>query len=198
MDSITNVSPRDLVGAEHSHLEMVYKSRSWVINKCPAMLIGHNSIKFDESFLRHTFYKTLHPIYLTNTQGKIRGDTMHIAHAAALFSPERFTIPLSAKGKPTFKLGDLARANGIDLREEDAHDALADVRATLKLAQLLRRKVPEIWEQMLGNGTKKTALSFMHNNRCGHPCRIPYQHPHLAGNRLCGYRCIYVRQLRSQ
>ena len=62
---------------------------------------------------------------------------------------------------PAFKLGDLARANGIDFTEEEAHDVLADVRATVKLAQLMRERVPAIWEQMLINATKHGAIEFM-------------------------------------
>ena len=84
-----------------------------------------------------------------------------MAQAVAIFSPESITLPISIKGRPVFKLGELARANGIDFTEEEAHDALADVRATVKLARLLRERVPAIWEQMLINATKHGAIEFM-------------------------------------
>lgn len=161
---VTKVSPKDLVSSNYSHLQMIYEIRNWITKKCPCIFIGHNSIKFDEDFLRHAFYKTLHPLYLTNTDGNMRGDTLRIAQAASIFVPGSINVPLSEKGKPSFKLGDVARANDIDLKEEDAHDALADVRATLELARLLKRRVPEIWDQMLHNASKKAALSFMRSN----------------------------------
>jgi exodeoxyribonuclease-1 len=161
---VTKMSPKDLVSSNYSHLQMIYEIRNWVAKKCPCIFIGHNSIKFDEDFLRHAFYKTLHPLYLTNTDGNIRGDTMRIAQAAAIFAPGSINVPLSEKGKLSFKLGNIARANDIDLKEEDAHDALADVRATLELARLLKRRVPEIWDQMLHNASKKPALAFMRSN----------------------------------
>ncbi len=161
---VTGVSPKDLVAPNYSHRDMAGEIRDWIIRCSPCMLVGHNSIKFDETFLRHAFYRTLHPLYLTNTNGNNRADTMRMAQAAAIFAPGSITVPLSEKGNPSFRLGNLARANGIDFKEEDAHDALADVRATLELAKLLRRRAPEIWEQMLNNSTKKTALTFMRSN----------------------------------
>lgn len=94
----------------------------------------------------------------------MRGDTMRIAQAAAIFAPGSINVPVSEKGNASFKLGGIARANDIDLKEEDAHDALADVRATLELARLLKRRVPEIWDQMLHNASKKAALAFMRSN----------------------------------
>ncbi len=161
---VTRVSPDMLTSSNHSYLEMVQQIREWIGARSPAMIIGHNSIKFDESFLRQAFYQTLHPVYLTNTNGNCRGDTMRMAQAASIFAPSKISVPLSDKGKPTFRLGPLTRANNIEFDEDDAHDALADVKATVELARLLRRDVPDIWEQMALNATKKTALEFMKRN----------------------------------
>lgn len=161
---VTRVFPAMLSSSNHSHLEMVQQIRGWVGERSPSMIIGHNSIKFDESFLRQAFYQTLHPVYLTNTNGNYRGDTMRIAQAASILTPSKINVPLSDKGKPTFRLGPLTRANDITFDEDSAHDALADVQATIELARLLRRNSPEIWEQMLMNASKKSALEFMKRN----------------------------------
>jgi len=158
---VTGVRPAALLTAARSHLEMITLIRQWLLERSPSVLIGHNSIKFDETMLRQAFYQTLHPVYLTNTNGNRRGDTMRLAQATAIFSPGSITVPISAKGRPTFKLGDLARANGIPFTEEEAHDALADVRATVQLARLLRDRAPAIWEQMLINASKHGAIEFM-------------------------------------
>lgn len=158
---VTRVNPGMLMSANQCHLEMVQQIRSWMGERSPAMIIGHNSINFDETFLRQAFYQTLHPVYLTNTNGNCRGDTMRMAQAAAIFAPSQINVPMSDKGKPTFRLGPLTRANNIDFNEDDAHDALADVKATVELARLLRRNVPAIWEQMLVNASKKSAVEFM-------------------------------------
>jgi exodeoxyribonuclease-1 len=60
----------------------------------------------------------------------------------ALLEPAALTVPLTATGKPSFKLGDICRANGIALSEDEAHDALADTRATLALFRHLRAVAP--------------------------------------------------------
>ncbi|MDB5967226.1 MAG: exodeoxyribonuclease, partial [Polaromonas sp.] len=46
--------------------------------------------------------------------------------------------------RPSFKLEDLARANG--LMHEAAHDALSDVRATIALARLIRQAQPKLFD----------------------------------------------------
>jgi exodeoxyribonuclease-1 len=62
--------------------------------------------------------------------------------------PEGITWPLKDDGKPSFKLEDLARANG--LLHEAAHDALSDVRATIALARLIRTQQPKLFDFCLG------------------------------------------------
>jgi exodeoxyribonuclease-1 len=64
---VTKVRPSELLSRKYSHLEMVYEMRNWILQRTPSLLIGHNSIKFDENFVRHSLYKTLYPVYLTNT-----------------------------------------------------------------------------------------------------------------------------------
>jgi exodeoxyribonuclease-1 len=69
-----------------------------------------------------------------------------LAHAVAEHRPDAITIPLNAKGKPSFKLVHLVEANGLAL--DHAHDAQADTRATLALAKHLRDRAPEIWDAL--------------------------------------------------
>ena len=57
-------------------------------------------------------------------------------------------------GLPSFRLEDLAAANGVDTR--NAHDALADVEATLTLARLLRSQQPRLWDWALSLRDKHT------------------------------------------
>lgn len=161
---VTRVSPAMLTSSNYSYLEMMQQIREWISARSPAMIVGHNSIKFDESFLRQAFYQTLHPVYLTNTNGNCRGDTMRVAQAISIFAPDRIKVPLSDKGKQTFRLGALVRANNIEFEESDAHDALADVKATLELARLMRHSASEIWQQMTLNASKKSATEFMKRN----------------------------------
>ena len=78
-----------------------------------------------------------------------------------------------ADGQPSFKLEDLARANG--LLHEAAHDALSDVRATIALARLIRDRQPKLFDFAFGlrrkdrvaaeiglPATRETARPFLH------------------------------------
>jgi exodeoxyribonuclease-1 len=68
--------------------------------------------------------------------------------------PDGIVWPKKADGKPSFKLEDLARANG--LLHEAAHDALSDVRATIALARLIRDKQPRLFDFCLRSCTART------------------------------------------
>jgi exodeoxyribonuclease-1 len=59
-------------------------------------------------------------------------------------------------GKPSFKLEQLAAANG--LLHEKAHDALSDVRATIALARLVRRAQPKLFDWALNARDKAWVL----------------------------------------
>jgi exodeoxyribonuclease-1 len=60
---------------------------------------------------------------------------------------------------PSFKLGDLTRANGIE--HTGAHEALADVRATIALARLLKARQPRLFDWALGLRNQKTAMALL-------------------------------------
>ena len=161
----TRVTPTMLYAPNLSHLDMMREIRSWIGNRSPCMIIGHNGLRFDEPFIRQAFYQTLHPVYLTNTQGNYRGDTLHMAQAVSIYAPTKLTVPLSDAQRPSFRLGPLTRANHIDFDEADAHDALADVKATAMLAQHLNLHASEIWDRMMLNASKPQAMEFMKRNQ---------------------------------
>ena len=83
-----------------------------------------------------------------------------MAHAIAALRLEALTVPL-VDGKPSFKLGPLCRANGIDLAEAAAHDALADVRATLALMKLLRERAPDLFAMLMANARKDVRAALL-------------------------------------
>lgn len=79
---------------------------------------------------------------MTQVNGSTRLDILLLAHAVAALAPAALTIPVTGEGKRTFRLGPLCRANGVKLDEANAHDALADVRATMALAKFLKELAP--------------------------------------------------------
>ena len=159
--AITNVRPTILSNQELSHREFMHTIETWSAQWRPAIFLGYNSIGFDENMMRQGLYQSLHGPYLTNTNGNARGDIMRLAHAAYLFDENSLQIPMSSKGKPVFKLGALAKENDIDFDDNEAHDALYDVRKTIELASLIKQKVPNIWDAMIKNANKRYAIDLI-------------------------------------
>jgi exodeoxyribonuclease-1 len=125
----------------------------------PALFVGYNSLGFDEHLLRHALYKTLHSPYFTNTKGNSRTDAMRMVQATSLLVPNAIAIPADEKGQATFKLDRVAPANGF--KHEFAHDALADVEATIFLCQLASVRAPEIWSSFLRFSKKAAVTRYM-------------------------------------
>jgi exodeoxyribonuclease-1 len=141
---VTRVGPRAIAAAPLSCYEMTCQIRAFIERWSPAVLVGFNSISFDENMLRHAFFQSLHPTYLTNTNGNCRMDVLRLAHAVAAHQPDVLIVPQNEKGKPSFKLAHLVPANRLQL--DNAHDALADTRATVALASFIRQRAPQVWQ----------------------------------------------------
>lgn len=139
---VTGVTPAMLEDLPLSHLEMMAQIARIIVDCKPAMLIGYNTIRFDDEVLRQSFYQTLLPPYLAAMTGHGGPDVLTMLRAVVMLEPSAVAIPRDDAGKPIFKLDDVCRANSITLSEDDAHDALADVRATRDLFALLEPGEP--------------------------------------------------------
>jgi len=106
---------------------------------------GFNSIRFDDEFTRQMLYRNFRDPYAREWRnGNSRWDVIDLFRAAYSLRPEGFIWPEWEPGIPSFRLEDLARANGVE--HLDAHDALADVRATIEITKLLRRAQPKLYD----------------------------------------------------
>ncbi len=111
--------------------------------------VGYNTIRFDDEVTRFLFWRNLMDPYAREWQNQCgRWDLLDVVRLAYALRPEGITWPTAADGKPSFRLEDLTRANG--LVHEAAHDALSDVRATIALARLLRQHNPRLFDFALG------------------------------------------------
>ncbi|MFC7461326.1 exodeoxyribonuclease I [Hydrogenophaga defluvii] len=111
--------------------------------------VGYNTIRFDDEFTRFLFWRNLIDPYGREWQnGCGRWDLLDVVRLTYALRPEGIQWPTKADGRPSFKLEDLARANG--LVHEQAHDALSDVRATIALARLIRQHQPRLFDFALG------------------------------------------------
>jgi exodeoxyribonuclease-1 len=79
--------------------------------------------------------------------------------AADAVSPAQLADPLGPEGRPTFRLEQLALANGVV--HGSAHDALSDVLATVELCRLVHYKSPELWQRFVRFSNKATVADFV-------------------------------------
>ncbi len=134
-----------------SYYDLVYQMKEKFEDWSPAIFIGYNSINFDEEFLRNALFQNLHEnAYLTQINNNGRADALNIVQASSIFTPTAIKIP-DTKNK--FKLDLLAPLNNIE--HENAHDALADVIATIELCKLIKKNDGEFWDQSLQSSTKR-------------------------------------------
>jgi len=144
---ITGITPqiaRERGLAEHEFIARINAELSQ-----PATCgVGYNSIRFDDEFTRFALYRNFHDPYEREWRnGNTRWDLIDVMRMARALRPEGIAWPDHPDGRPSFRLEDLTRANGI--AHGAAHDALADVRATLALARLLRERQPKLFEYAL-------------------------------------------------
>lgn len=111
--------------------------------------VGFNNFRFDDEVTRFLFYRNyLDPYARERISSTSRFDLIDVARLTAALRPEGLSWPLNAKALPSFRLGDLAGANGLETR--GAHDAMADVEMTLGIARLIRDAQPRLWQWALG------------------------------------------------
>ncbi|AGU49994.1 exodeoxyribonuclease 1 [Variovorax paradoxus B4] len=120
--------------------------------------VGYNTIRFDDEVTRFLFWRNLIDPYAREWQNDCgRWDLLDVVRLTYALRPEGIEWPKKEDGKPSFKLEDLARANG--LLHESAHDALSDVRATIALARLIRERQPKLFDFAFGLHKKDRVAS---------------------------------------
>ncbi len=121
-------------------------------------VLGYNTLRFDDEVSRHLFYRNfLDPYSREWQQGNSRWDLIDLVRALYALRPEGINWPLKEDGSPSFKLEDLTQANGIE-HGAQAHDALADVRATIELAKLMKQAQPRLFDYLFNmRGKAKVA-----------------------------------------
>jgi exodeoxyribonuclease-1 len=102
--------------------------------------LGYNSLRFDDEFVRHGLYRNFFDPYEREWRGgNSRWDLLDALRLMHALRPDGIAWrPREDGGGTSFKLEHLAEDNG--LRIGDAHEALSDVRATIGLARLFRRR----------------------------------------------------------
>lgn len=162
---LTGITPETTLRngiSENSFIEAV-NSQFMRPGSCVA---GFNNISFDDEFIRAALYRSLmDPFRREWAGGNSRWDLLDVLRAARDLRPEGIVWPVDDEGKPTLRLEKLTEANGI--AHEEAHDALADVKATIAMARLLKEKQPKLFAYLYKARSKDHArgLIDLHTKR---------------------------------
>lgn len=117
-------------------------------------VLGYNTIRFDDEFTRYGFYRNFIDPYAREWRdGNSRWDLIDVVRLTRALRPEGIEWPRREDGAPSFRLEHLSAANGIE--HAGAHDALADVRATVALARLIRDRQPKLFDYLLAHRDKQ-------------------------------------------
>lgn len=122
--------------------------------------LGYNTLRFDDEVTRNLLYRNFYDPYAREWQnGNSRWDLIDIARAARALRPDGIQWPDNAEGVASFRLEELTRANGIG--HADAHDALADVHATIAVAKLIKQHQPKLFNYLFEHRLKSQALGLL-------------------------------------
>jgi exodeoxyribonuclease-1 len=139
------------IAAGISEFDAIKQIHQW-LNQPGTISLGYNTLRFDDEFLRFSFYRNLLPPYTHQYANQCgRMDLYPITVMYYLYKKEILNWPLLA-GKPSFKLEELSAANKLAIGR--AHDAMVDVEATLALAQRLYQE-KDMWNFLLGYFNKE-------------------------------------------
>lgn len=184
---ITGITPQECVARglpEHQFAERIHAA----LAQAGTIGVGYNSIRFDDEVTRFLLWRNLIEPYGREWQnGCGRWDLLDVARCAHALRPEGIEWPAGEDGHTTFRLERLSAANG--LAHAQAHDALSDVRATIALARLLRRRQPKLFDFCLALHKKDRVAREL-----GLPTTLREARPflHVSGRFGAARGCIAV------
>ncbi|XCN75125.1 MAG: exodeoxyribonuclease I [Candidatus Electrothrix aestuarii] len=122
--------------------------------------VGYNTLRFDDEVTRFGFYRNFIDPYAREWQnGNSRWDIIDLMRLAYALRPEDIHWPRKEDGSVSFKLEELTATNGIE--HDGAHDALADVRATIALARLIKTLKPRLYAYYFNLRSKHEAAKLL-------------------------------------
>jgi len=124
-----------------------------LMNTPGTISVGYNTLKFDDEFLRFSFYRNLLPPYTHQYQNACgRMDLYPLMAFYYLFKPAAIQWP-KINDKISLKLENLSQAN--QLAEGQAHHAMTDVKACVALAKKLRT-ARDVWDEAIRHFDRNT------------------------------------------
>ncbi len=156
---VTGITPQHAM--EHGLPEPEFMARIHEQLAMPGTCgVGYNSVRFDDEVTRYSLYRNFYDPYQREWKnGNSRWDIIDMLRLCRALRPEGIEWPDHEPGRPSFKLEDLTKANGI--AHEAAHDALSDVTATIAMAKLVKQKQPRLFDYVVNNRSKKAIAEML-------------------------------------
>ncbi len=141
---ITGLTPQKVNRLGMPEAEFITKIND-IFSEPDTVVAGYNSIRFDDEITRQALYRNFLDPYAREWQnGCSRWDIIDLVRTCYALRPEGINWPTNDDGVVSFRLELLTKANGI--AHEGAHDAVADVIATIEMAKLIKQKQPKLYE----------------------------------------------------
>jgi len=156
---VTGITPQQALAqgvCEAEFISAIHAELSWG-NTCG---VGYNSLRFDDEVTRNCLYRNFYDPYEREWRnGNSRWDIIDMVRLTAALRPEGIEWPQDPEGRPSFRLELLTQANGIS--HGGAHDALADVKATIDLARLVKKCQPRLYDFVWRHRGKREAAELL-------------------------------------
>ena len=167
---------------EHEFIKKIHDEFS----KPGTCIVGYNSIAFDDEYTRHTLFRNFLDPYSWHWQnGNARWDILNVARFCYAHKEEgSLNWVKNERNRPIFKLDRLAPANHIE--HTNAHDAMADVRATIGIARIIKETQPKFFNYALSLNDKKEVAQL-----------VKPLHPMLLTSSSFGYKSSFTRLVTS-
>jgi exodeoxyribonuclease-1 len=141
---ITGITPQEASEKGLSEAEFIARIHA-EFSTPQTCVAGYNSIRFDDELTRQLLYRNFYDPYEREWKdGNTRWDIIDMLRLCAAVRPDGINWPTGVDGQPSFRLEELTAANGIS--HADAHDARADVFATIEMARLVRQSQPKLYD----------------------------------------------------
>ncbi|HFD10962.1 MAG TPA: exodeoxyribonuclease I, partial [Crenotrichaceae bacterium] len=156
---VTGITPQ--IANQKGIREVEFIRAIQAVLKVPGTCIaGYNNIRYDDEITRHSLYRNLLDPYEHEWRHhNSRWDLLDVLRLMHALRPEGIVWPKDENGFPVFRLDKLTQANGIE--HGHAHDALADVEATIALARLVRHAQPKLFSYCVQHRTKTSLFPLL-------------------------------------
>ena len=155
---VTKITPQQTQADGLTEAEFCQYSQDEIFteNTCA---VGYNSIRFDDEFMRHLFWRNFRDPYEWQwSDGRSRWDLLDVVRLTRALRPEGINWPV-VDGKATNRLELLTKENGIS--HEHAHDALSDVEALISVTKLIKEKQPQLYDWLYKIKGKKAVQQLI-------------------------------------